>query len=76
MEYDDVVLPVNVFRADEATGTLLCSNDLEVGVRYGVYGLLAESADLLNRRIGHINRKKRGFSAETGGSMASRTTEI
>ena len=57
LEYDDVALPMNELKSDEATGRLLCSNDLELRDRYGVHGLRAESADLLHRRMGHIIQK-------------------
>ena len=34
LEYDDVVLPMNVLGIDEAMGRLLCSFDLELGGGY------------------------------------------
>ena len=57
LEYDDVVLPMNVLGIDEAMGRLLCSFDLELGGGYSGLELRAESADLWHRRMGHINRK-------------------
>ena len=57
LEYDDVVLPMNVLETEEAAGRLLCSFYLELGGGSGGLALRAESADLCNRRMRHINRK-------------------
>ena len=57
LEYDDVVLPMNVLGIDEATARQLCSFDLELGGGCGGLALRAAPADLCHRRMGHINRK-------------------
>ena len=41
LEYDNVVLPMNVLGTDEATGRLLRSFDLELGGGYGGLALRA-----------------------------------
>ena len=72
-EYDDVGLPVNVLGSDEATGRLLCFFFLELGGGDGGLAFRAESADLWQRRMGHINRKA-WMSCGNRRSIASRTT--
>ena len=57
MEYDDVVLPMNVLGTVETTGRLPCSFDLELGRGTGGLALRAESALVRKQLMGHINRK-------------------
>ena len=46
LEYDDVVLPMNVLGTDEVTGRRLCVFDLELGGGSGGLALRAESDDM------------------------------
>ena len=58
MEFDDIVLPMNLLGTDEKTGKLLCSiNKVELEGGHGGLGMRAESAGKWHRRMGHINRK-------------------
>ena len=57
MEVDDIVPPMNILGADERTGKLLCSINVELGGATGGLPLRAESADLWHRRMEHINRR-------------------
>ena len=57
MEFDDIVLPINLLGTDEKTGKLVCSIKVELGGGPGGLAMRAESADLWHRRMGYINRK-------------------
>ena len=57
MEFDDIVLPMNLLGTDEMTGKLLCSFKVELGGGPGGLAMRAESVNLRHRRMGHINRK-------------------
>ena len=57
MEFDDIVLPMNLSGTDGKTGKLLCSIKVELGGGPGGLAMQAECANLWHRRMGHINRK-------------------
>ena len=57
MEFDDIVLPMNLLGTDEKTGKLLCSIKVQLGGGPGGLAMRAASANLWHRRMGHINRK-------------------
>ena len=46
MEFDDIVLPMNLLGTDEKTGKLLCSIKVELGGGPSGLDMRAESADL------------------------------
>ena len=54
MDFDDIVLPLNLLGTDEKTGKLLCSIKVELGGGRGGLAMRAESANLWHRRRGHI----------------------
>ena len=76
LQYDDVVLPMNVLETDEGTGGVLCSFDLELGGGSGGPALGAVSADLWNRLIGHINRKSTDVMWKQASSGVEYTGDI
>ena len=53
MEFDDIVVPMNLLGTDEKTGKLLCSIKVELGGSPGGLAMRAESVNLCHR--GHIN---------------------
>ena len=76
LEYDDVVLPMNVLRTEEATETLPCSFDLELGGGSGSLAMRAESADLGHRRMGNINRKSMNVLRKLAGNGVDCNVDI
>ena len=68
MEFDDIVLPLNVLGTDEKTGKLLCSLKVELGGGPGRLAIRAESVNLWNRRMGRINRKSMDVPRRMPGS--------
>ena len=76
LEYDDVVLPMNVLRTEEATETLPCSFDLELGGGSGRLAMRAESADLGHRRMGNINRKSMNVLRKPAGNGVDYNVDI
>ena len=57
MEFDNIVLRMNLLGTDEKTGKLLCSTKVELDGGPGGLAMPAESANLWHLRIGHIKRK-------------------
>ena len=76
LEYDDVVLPMNVLRTEEATETLPCSFDLELGGGSGGLAMRAESADLGHRRMGNINCKSMNVLRKPAGNGVDYNVDI
>ena len=68
LEYDDVVLPMNVLGTNEATERLLRSFDLELGGGPGGLALRAESVERWHRRMGHITCKSMNVLWKQAGS--------
>ena len=62
-----MVIPMQTCGVDDATGTLMCSNEVELGDGTGgqmvlerapdILALKSESAELWHRRMEHINHK-------------------
>ena len=52
MEFDDIVLTMNLLGTDEKTGKLLCPIKVELGDGPGGLAMRAESANLWHRRTG------------------------
>ena len=73
MEFDDIVLPMNLLGTDEKTGKLLCSIKVKLGGGPGGLAMRAESANMWHRRMGHINRKS--MSCGECRAVESTTTE-
>ena len=57
MEFDGIVLPMNLLGTDEQTGKELCSIRVEDGGGPGGLAMRDESADMWHQRMGHINYK-------------------
>ena len=68
MEFDDIVLPINLLGTDEKIGKLLCSIKVELGGGPGGLAMRAESVNLWHRRMRHINCKSMDVLRRTPGS--------
>ena len=67
---------MDLLGADERTGKLLCSIQVELGGVTGGFALRAESAYLWHRRMGHINRRSMDVLRKLPGNGIKYTGDI